>query len=216
MKTILYNILPLLTLFLSIFSITAKNPVISVTYLISTFVMAACYLLLIGIEFIGISYIIVYIGAIAVLFLFVIMMINIRLTDILETGAEYTKTLPLALSIVSLFIYIFTSVLPFFNNSLPSIMAISGSISFSDILNNMSEQVLYLSDFLSKGIDSSVYLVKNTYNFGPQFSETMMIQFLQIEAIGFNLYTYASVLFITSSLILLLAMFAAIIISRKK
>ena len=117
MKTIFYNILPLLTLFLSIFSITAKNPVISVTYLISTFVMASCYLLLIGIEFIGISYIIVYIGAIAVLFLFVIMMINIRLVDLLEIGKEYTKNFPLAILIGTIFIYEIYNVLFFTSNN---------------------------------------------------------------------------------------------------
>ena len=56
-------------------------------------------------------------GAIAVLFLFVIMMINIKLTDILETGSQYTKNLPLALSIGSLFIYEIYTVIPFsFNN----------------------------------------------------------------------------------------------------
>jgi len=41
----------------------------------------------------------VYIGAIAVLFLFVIMMINIEVSDVIETGSQYTKTLPLALSV---------------------------------------------------------------------------------------------------------------------
>ena len=114
MKTIYLNILAFSTLLFSVFSITSKNPVISILFLITTFVLAACYLISIGITFIGISYIIVYIGAIAVLFLFVIMMINIRLTDILETGTQYTKTLPLALAIVSLFIYIFYLILPFF------------------------------------------------------------------------------------------------------
>ena len=56
-------------------------------------------------------------GAIAVLFLFVIMMINIKLTDILETGSQYTKNLPLALSIGLLFIYEIYTIIPFsFNN----------------------------------------------------------------------------------------------------
>ena len=45
-------------------------------------------------------------GAIAVLFLFVIMMINIKLTDIVETGTQYTKNLPIAISIGSLFLFI--------------------------------------------------------------------------------------------------------------
>ena len=88
MTTILINILAFATLLSGIFSITSKNPVISVIFLIGTFVFSAGYLILIGINFVGISYIIVYVGAIAVLFLFVIMMINIKLTDILETGSQ--------------------------------------------------------------------------------------------------------------------------------
>ena len=99
------DILAFGTLLSSVLVITSKNPVIAVIFLISVFVNAAGYLILLGIGFIGISYIIVYVGAIAVLFLFVIMMINIKLTDILETGNQYTKNLPLALAIGSLFIF---------------------------------------------------------------------------------------------------------------
>ena len=50
--------------------------VISVLFLISVFVNSAIYLMFTGINFIGISYIIVYVGAIAILFLFILMMIN--------------------------------------------------------------------------------------------------------------------------------------------
>jgi NADH-ubiquinone oxidoreductase chain 6 len=113
MKSIILNIFTVATLLVSVFSITSKNPVVSVLFLISTFVLAACYIIYIGINFIGISYIIVYVGAIAVLFLFIIMMINIKLTDILETGTQYTKTLPLGLLIVSFFIFIFFSIIPY-------------------------------------------------------------------------------------------------------
>ena len=75
MKTIFVNILAFGTLLSSVFSITSKNPVISVIFLIATFVTGAGYLILIGIHFVGLSYIIVYVGAIAVLFLFVILLI---------------------------------------------------------------------------------------------------------------------------------------------
>jgi len=78
MTTILFNFLTFGLLLTSIFSITSKNPVISVIFLITTFVLAAAYLILLGISFIGISYVVIYVGAIAVLFLFVIMMINIK------------------------------------------------------------------------------------------------------------------------------------------
>ena len=101
MKNLILDLLAFGTLLSSVLVITSKNPVIAVIFLISVFVNAAGYLIMLGVGFIGISYIIVYVGAIAVLFLFVIMMINIKLTDILETGSQYTKTFPLALAIGS-------------------------------------------------------------------------------------------------------------------
>src|ERR1700761_5572390 len=122
MTTILINILAFGTLLSGVFSITSKNPVISVIFLIGTFVLSAGYLILIGVNFVGISYIIVYVGAIAVLFLFVIMMINVKLTDILETGTQYTKNLPLALAIGSLFIFIIFTIIPFNFNNVPALV----------------------------------------------------------------------------------------------
>ena len=62
MKEIFLNLLVFLTLLMSTFSITSKNPVISILFLISTFVTAVCYLILSVISFIVISYIIVFIG----------------------------------------------------------------------------------------------------------------------------------------------------------
>src|SRR6266851_4574207 len=115
MKYILINILSFTTIISSVIVITSQNPVISVVYLISVFVNAAGYLILSGIGFLGLSYIIVYVGAITVLFLFVIMMINISLTDIIDTGKQYTKNLPLV--VASLFMFELFNILPFsFNN----------------------------------------------------------------------------------------------------
>src|ERR1700704_2298108 len=57
--------------------ITTKNAVVSVLYLILLYLLAAIYLFILGITFVGLTYIIVYIGAIAILFLFIIMMIDI-------------------------------------------------------------------------------------------------------------------------------------------
>jgi NADH-ubiquinone oxidoreductase chain 6 len=61
MKNFLIDILTFNTLISSILVITSKNPVIAVIFLISVFVNAAGYLILLGIGFIGISYIIVYV-----------------------------------------------------------------------------------------------------------------------------------------------------------
>jgi NADH:ubiquinone oxidoreductase subunit 6 (subunit J) len=79
MKNVFIYLLAFGALVTSVSAITSKNPVISVIYLIATFVQLAGVLVLLGINFVGISYIVVYVGSIAVLFLFVIMMINVRL-----------------------------------------------------------------------------------------------------------------------------------------
>lgn len=201
MKNLLIDILAFGAILSSVLVITSKNPVIAVIFLISVFVNAAGYLLLLGIGFIGISYIIVYIGAIAVLFLFVIMMINIKLTDILETGSQYTKTLPLALAIGLLFVYEFFTILPFsFNN-----------VSIISVLLNLFTN---LNGLLLNSNISNANLVYNTFN--PVIADTSFTNFLQIEAIGQGLYTYGAFWLIITSVILLLAMVAPIFISKKK
>ena len=203
MTTIFINILAFGTLLSSVFSITSKNPVISVIFLISTFVQAALYLILIGINFVGISYIVIYVGAIAVLFLFVIMMINIKLTDILETGNQYTKNLPLAIAIGSLFIFIIFTIIPFNFNNVPAL---------SVLLDNIT----YLNSILSDSKIVSINLINSIVNnyFFSSLSDVIITDFQQIEVLGHGLYTYGAVLLITLSVILLLAMFATIIISR--
>ena len=118
MNYFLLDILSFGTILSSILVITSKNPVVAVIFLISLFINTAGYLILLGISFLGISYIIIYIGAITVLFLFIIMMINIRLLDILEIGNEYTKNLPLALLVGTLFVYEIFNVLLFTINNI--------------------------------------------------------------------------------------------------
>lgn len=203
MTTLFINILAFGTLLSSVFSITSKNPVISVIFLISTFVQAALYLILIGINFVGISYIVIYVGAIAVLFLFVIMMINIKLTDILETGNQYTKNLPLAIAIGSLFIFIIFTIIPFNFNNVPA-------------LSVLLDKITYLNSILSNSKIVSINLINSIVNnyFLSSVSDVIITEFEQIEVLGHGLYTYGAVLLITLSVILLLAMFATIIISR--
>ena len=103
MKTLFINILAFGTLISSIFSITSKNPVISVIFLISTFVLAACYIIFIGINFIGISYLLVYVGAVSILFLFILMLINVIIS---ELNMYNYKGLPLIIKISNLTNYI--------------------------------------------------------------------------------------------------------------
>ena len=200
MKNLFINILTLTTLLSSVLVITSKNPIISVIFLISAFINAAGYLIMLGIGFIGISYIIVYIGAIAVLFLFVIMMINIKLTDILETGSQYTKNIPLAISIGSLFIYEIFTILPFTYNNIEGLSTLFNILtSFNSLFLNYD--IININEF-------------NT-TFNPAIADIIFTNFLQIEAIGHSLYTYGAFWLIITSVILLLAMIAPIFISRK-
>jgi NADH-ubiquinone oxidoreductase chain 6 len=201
MKNLFIELLSFGALFSSVLVITSKNPVISVLFLVSTFVNAAGYLILTGIGFIGISYIVVYCGAIAVLFLFVIMMLNIKLSDILETGSQYTKNLPLALAIGGLFVYEIFNILPFTFNNVSSVSALL------ELFTNLNG-VLLSSDLSSL---NTVYLT-----FSPVIADTSFVNFLQIETIGQGLYTYGAFLLIVVSVILLLSMIAPIFISTNK
>ena len=112
MNNVLLDLLALGAILSGIMVITAKNPVISVLFLISVFINVAGYLVLLGVAYLGLVYLIVYVGAIAILFLFVIMMLNLRLVELVDTGQEYTKNLPIGAFLGSLFFFELLSILP--------------------------------------------------------------------------------------------------------
>lgn len=112
MNNFLLDLLAFGAVLSGIFVITAKNPVISVLFLISVFINVAGYLVLLGVAYLGLAYLIIYVGAIAILFLFVIMMLNLRLVELIDTGQEYTQNLPLGAIIGSLFFFELLSILP--------------------------------------------------------------------------------------------------------
>lgn len=97
--------------FLSIFSsfcvILSKNPLHSVIFLIFVFCNVVLILLLQGIDFLAMVFLIVYIGAIAVLFLFVVYMLNIKLIEINELNWQYLFGLFLSTFFFSIFAYSF-------------------------------------------------------------------------------------------------------------
>lgn len=69
--------------------ITAKNPVHSVLFLILAFFNAAGLFVLLGAEFIAMILVIVYVGAVAVLFLFVVMMLDVSFADLRKGAMQY-------------------------------------------------------------------------------------------------------------------------------
>jgi NADH-quinone oxidoreductase subunit J len=85
-----------LTIASSIAVIFARNPVHSVLWLILAFFNAAGLMLLVGAEFIAMLLVIVYVGAVAVLFLFVVMMLDI---DFASLRSGFTRNLPFGIII---------------------------------------------------------------------------------------------------------------------
>jgi len=71
------------------FVIAAGNPVHSVFFLILVFCCASCLLLCLTADFLAIIFIVVYVGAVAVLFLFVVMMLNIKLAELNESFVRF-------------------------------------------------------------------------------------------------------------------------------
>src|SRR6516225_6060523 len=87
----------------SICVILSKNIIQSVLYLILVFLLCSLLFIYLGADFIGLIILIVYIGAIAVLFLFVVMMLNIRL---LENDSSIFAYIPIIVIISLIFIFL--------------------------------------------------------------------------------------------------------------
>ncbi|MBX3500932.1 MAG: NADH-quinone oxidoreductase subunit J [Alphaproteobacteria bacterium] len=88
-QTIAFYAFAAVTVVSAFMVIAARNPVHSVLYLILAFFNSAALFLLLGAEFIAMILIIVYVGAVAVLFLFVVMMLDINLAELRQGFLRY-------------------------------------------------------------------------------------------------------------------------------
>src|ERR1700731_2733367 len=128
------DILAILSIFLGIFIIVTKNPIISVLYLILLFSSISCYLI-----FIGISYLLVYVGAVSILFLFILMLINIRVSELIS---DTNNNLPLALITIIAFFIPFSNLLPDAKTKL-NIMGFEFNKFLQDLTN--TKQISYVT-----------------------------------------------------------------------
>lgn len=175
--------------------------IVSVLFLIGLFINIACLLILVGYNYIGLSYILIYVGAVSILFLFILMLINIRISELLSETNNY---IPLAVLTVLLFYYIVGQVLPsnLTDNTIVSYLSNSFSEKYNVQLDNeffnivdLKQQIAYAS---GKSWDSS------------------LVEFSHITGIGNIMYTSYSIWLIVSSVILLLGMVGAIVITIKQ
>ena len=199
------DIISLLALLCGISIIINKNPIVSVIFLIGLFASISTYLILLGLTFIGLSYLIVYIGAVSILFLFILMLINIRTS---ELQSNNKNSIPLGLFITILFNITLFQLLPYYmailnnyNNKLNNILYYLPLNKYNDTIN-----------FINKSLDVNninVMFVSSS-NWDGNMAETS-----HISAIGNILYTSYNMWIFIASFILLLAMVGAIIITIK-
>ena len=150
--------------------ITTKNPIQSLISLIGLFGFIAVYLIFCGLTFIGFSYLIVYIGAVSILFLFILMLINIRTS---ELQSNTSNSIPLTIFIGIIFSNFLFPMLPydiamlsnFYNNYFSDdFYTIDVNINDNN-LNNLYNNVLY---FMTSVIwDGSVIDFNHITDSGP-------------------------------------------------
>jgi NADH-quinone oxidoreductase subunit J len=98
-QVIAFYLFAIVTIVSGILCVTARNPVHSVLWLILAFFNAAGLMVLVGAEFIAMLLVIVYVGAVAVLFLFVVMMLDI---DFAELRSGFARYAPFGVALVVL------------------------------------------------------------------------------------------------------------------
>ena len=84
-------------------TVSSKNTIYSILYLISSFIGGAILMITIGLEYLGLSILTIYIGAVSILFIFIIMIINVEKNNIKESEIEL---LPLGIIILIQIYYI--------------------------------------------------------------------------------------------------------------
>ena len=199
------DIISLLAILSGILVIISKNPIVSVLFLIGLFLSIASYLMILGLNFIGLSYLLVYVGAVSILFLFILMLINVRISELLSNTSN---SIPLAIFITISFNYPIYQVLPYSIASFNS-YTIDSNTTLSDILYNND----YLNKFFKLSdtkLDNGEIPFVTSKIWDGNLAETS-----HITSIGSIMYTNYSIWLILTSIILLLAMVGAIIITIK-
>ena len=205
------NFISLTSILSGIFVIISKNPIVSVLFLIGLFLNIAGYLMMLGMNFIGLSYLLVYVGAVTILFLFILMLINVRIS---ELTSDSSNSIPLAIIIGVFFNMTLYKLLPS-NITSPNLFFLQkklenmGKGMENDIINSSS-----ITYPLNKPFNS---LYNNDLSFvTSQIWDGVLAETPHITSIGNIIYTSYPIWLILTSLILLLAMVGAIVITIKQ
>jgi NADH-ubiquinone oxidoreductase chain 6 len=154
------------------------------------------------------SYLLVYVGAVSILFLFILMLINVRISELLSNTSN---SIPLAIFIAISFNYPLYQILPY---------SIASFNSYTLDLNNTLNDIWYnnYSDFLNKLFKlNGTELDNGEISFvTSKIWDGNLTESSHITSIGNIMYTSYSIWLILTSIILLLAMVGAIVITIKE
>jgi NADH-ubiquinone oxidoreductase chain 6 len=204
------DIVSLTAILCGILVIISKNPIVSVLFLIGLFLSISSYLIILGLNFIGLSYLLVYVGAVSILFLFILMLINVRISELLSNTSN---SIPLAIIITISFNYPVYQILPY---------SIAAFNSYTVNLNNTLNDIWYnnYSDYLNKFFnfnETYAALYSGEISFvSSKMWDSNLSETNHITSIGNIMYTGYSIWLIITSIILLLAMTGAIVITIKQ
>lgn len=189
-------VISLISIFLGILVVISKNPIISVLFLIGLFMSISFYLMFLGLNFLGLSYLLVYIGAVSILFLFILMLINVRVSELLS---DTYNSIVLSILITVYFSFSINQIMPYnilgSNNMYGNIKSKNEFIDVFSLKSNTNNELFYTS---FETWDNNLSSISN------------------INSVGNVLYTNYSIWLILTSIILLLAMVGCIIITIKQ
>lgn len=202
------DFISIVSIFCGIFVIISKNPIVSVLYLIGLFLSISCYLILLGINFIGLSYLLVYVGAVSILFLFILMLINIRISELVNNTRN---SIPLGIMVIIALNISIYQILP--NNILlDNIYTYVYPNNLNYLFYNNLFYYIFIVILNIKGNKDN----NNIYNVSNIIWDGNLSEASDIATIGNIIYTSYSIWLILTSIILLLAMVGAIIITIKQ
>lgn len=155
---ILFYTFSCLALVSSLLVIFSANPVHSVLALIVVFCATSMLLLLLRVDFLALLLVVVYVGAIAVLFLFVVMMLNIKLVQLNESVLRWLPLgLLVILALVTEVFYVFSAAIGVYDDSILSVRF--SDMGTAPLAFDLSWIVLTL------GLESLSFLGSNLYSF---------------------------------------------------
>lgn len=214
-RTEALDIISVIAILSGILVIISKNPIVSVLFLIGLFLSIASYLMILGLNFIGLSYLLVYVGAVSILFLFILMLINVRISELLSNTSN---SIPLAIFIAISFNYPLYQILPYSIASFNSYTIDLNNTLNNIWYNNYSDYFLVLNSSMQKLFNlNSTQLDNGEISFvTSKIWDGNLAETSHITSIGNIMYTSYSIWLILTSIILLLAMVGAIVITIKQ